>query len=265
MKLTVAFLSLALTFFFARTIPAQESMGGIGIALGVDKDTKALKILKVLPNTPAAKAGLTAGLFLHKIGDTLAEGKNLADCVALIRGPVGSKLILEVLDPSSHTTKQVELTREKLPAPVKAKLGDAAAPLVIKEWIQGGPTDVKDGKAVYVVEFWATWCGPCRVSIPHLSALQKQMKDKGVIVVGISDEDPATVKPFVKKMGAQMDYAVACDDNNQTFGGYMDAYGFNSIPTAFIVGKDGRVLWHGHPMNGLDKALDAILAGKEKL
>jgi thiol-disulfide isomerase/thioredoxin len=132
-------------------------------------------------------------------------------------------------------------------------LGEPAARLAIKDWAKGKAVDVRDGKAVYVVEFWATWCGPCRVSIPHLSELQKRWKNKGVVIVGVSDEPASTVKPFVEKMGDKMDYLVACDDNRLTYSGYMEAYGFNGIPTAFIVGRDGRVQWTGHPMNGLDK------------
>jgi thiol-disulfide isomerase/thioredoxin len=164
-----------------------------------------------------------------------------------------------VLSSGTAASQEVTLTREKIAAPAKARLGDVAAPLMVHQWIQGGPVDVKDGKGLTVVEFWATWCGPCRVSIPHLTALQKKLKDQGVRMVGISDEEPAKVKPFVEKMGATMGYAVACDDNRQTYSGYMDAFGYNSIPTAFIVGKDGRILWHGHPMAGLDQALERFL------
>jgi thiol-disulfide isomerase/thioredoxin len=230
----------------------------------VDKDTQAVKITRVLPNSPAEKAGLVAGAVLHKIGGTIVDGKSMTDCVALIRGPIGTTVSMEVVDPATSATRQVELTRARIDlAASKSRLGDPAAPLSIQEWIQGGPIDVKDGKAVYVVEFWATWCGPCRVSIPHLSALQKKLKDKGVVVVGISDESPATVKPFVQKMGATMDYAVASDKSAETAAAYMGAYGQNSIPTAFVVGKDGQVLWVGHPMGGLDRALDNILAGKQ--
>lgn len=144
------------------------------------------------------------------------------------------------------------------------KTGDPAAALEIKEWVKGSPVDVKDGKNVYVVEFWATWCPPCRRSIPHLTEIQKQFKDKGVVVVGVSDEKPETVKPFVKKMGDQMDYTVAVDDGRKTFKSYMQAYGQRGIPHAFIVGKDGKVVWHGHPMDGLDKALTRIVGAGSK-
>jgi thiol-disulfide isomerase/thioredoxin len=146
-----------------------------------------------------------------------------------------------------------------------AKIGDAAAPLVIKEWVKGGPADVTDGKNVYVVEFWATWCPPCRKSIPHLTDLQKQFKDKAVVVIGISDETPDKVKPFLKEQGDKMDYTVAVDDERKSSKAYMEAFGQAGIPHAFIVGKDGKVIWHGHPMDGLDKALEEIVAGKYDL
>jgi len=69
-----------------------------------------------------------------------------------------------------------------------AKLGDKAAPLSVKEWIEGGPADALDGKHIYVVEFWAAWYPPCRTSIPHLTELQKKFKDKGVVFIGVSAE-----------------------------------------------------------------------------
>jgi thiol-disulfide isomerase/thioredoxin len=144
-------------------------------------------------------------------------------------------------------------------------LGDPAAPLTIKEWVKGKAVDVKDGKNVYVVEFWATWCPPCRESIPHLTGLQKKLKDKNVVFIGISDETPDKVKPFVEKMGDKMDYVVAVDDERKTSDGYMKAFNEGGIPHAFIVGKEGTVLWRGHPMDKLDQALDQILAGKYDL
>lgn len=143
-----------------------------------------------------------------------------------------------------------------------AKIGDKAAPLVIKDWVKGSAVNVHDGKNIYVVEFWATWCGPCRTSIPHLTDLQKKFKDKHVVFIGISDEDKSDVAPFVKEMSAKMDYVVACDKDRETSTGYMKAYDQSGIPTAFIVGKDGKVLWFGHPMDNLEETLTEIVAGK---
>ena len=142
------------------------------------------------------------------------------------------------------------------------QLGDPAAPLVISDWIKGKPVDLAaaKGNQVVIVEFWATWCGPCRTSIPHLTEMQKKFKD--VVFVGISDEDSPTVKKFVAKMGDKMDYTVAIDTDRKTSAGYMEAFGIGGIPHAFIVDKLGRTVWQGHPMDGLEEALTEVLAGK---
>lgn len=143
-----------------------------------------------------------------------------------------------------------------------AAVGDPAAPLHIAGWIKGKPVDLAaaKGKQVVVVEFWATWCGPCRTSIPHLTELQKKFKD--VVFIGVSDEDADTVKPFVQRMGDKMDYTVAVDKDGKTSAGYMGAYGINGIPHAFIVDKESRVVWLGHPMDRLEETLAEVVAGK---
>lgn len=141
-----------------------------------------------------------------------------------------------------------------------AQIGEPAAPLQIAEWVKGGAVSLDDakGKQIVVVEFWATWCGPCKASIPHLTELAKKFADRGVVFVGVTDEDSATVRPFVDKMGEKMDYHVAIDNNRQTSDGYMKAYGQNGIPCAFIVDREGRVAWVGHPMGDLEKTLDQL-------
>ena len=142
------------------------------------------------------------------------------------------------------------------------ELGQPAAPLNIAEWVKGSPVDlaVTKDKQIVVVEFWATWCPPCIKSIPHLTELQKQFKD--VRFIGVSSEEADVVKKFVTKMGDKMDYSVAIDADGKTSAGYMEAFGINGIPHAFIVDKEGRIVWHGHPMDGLDKAIEEVLAGK---
>lgn len=153
-----------------------------------------------------------------------------------------------------------------LSATAAGKLGQDAPPLQIASWIKGKPVDLaatKD-KQVVVVEFWATWCGPCRQSIPHLTELQRKFKDQ-VVFLGISDETESKVKPFVEKMGDKMDYVVALDDHRKTSAGYMSAFGINGIPHAFIVDKNGKIAWHGHPMDDMEDVLKEVVAGKYSL
>jgi len=143
-------------------------------------------------------------------------------------------------------------------------LGDKATALEIKDWVKGKPVDVTgaDGKNVYVLEFWATWCGPCRYSIPHLTEMQEKYKDKNVTFIGISDEDTSTVRKYVKEMGDKMGYTVAVDKNKATSEAYMGTFGIRGIPHAFIIDQHGKVAWHDHPMANLDEVLDQVLAGK---
>lgn len=143
-----------------------------------------------------------------------------------------------------------------------AELGDPAPELKIAKWVKGQPVQINEGgdKDVYVVEFWATWCPPCRTSIPHLTEVQKRFKDKGVTIIGVTNEKEGVVKPFVDDLGSKMDYHVAIDEG-ATGNGYMKAYGINGIPHAFVV-QNEKVIWHGHPMAGLDKTLEEVISGK---
>lgn len=147
------------------------------------------------------------------------------------------------------------------------KVGDPAPALKISKWVSGKPVAIADGKDknVYVVEFWATWCGPCRQSIPHLSKLAQHFEKAGVVVIGVSVDDEKTrdkVAPFVKDMGKNMSYTVALDDDGATSEAFMDAAGVKGIPHAFVVGKDGKLAWLGHPMDGLGLKLAELTGDK---
>ncbi|MFZ9010834.1 MAG: redoxin domain-containing protein [Anaerohalosphaeraceae bacterium] len=158
----------------------------------------------------------------------------------------------------------VEAEAPAAPAPEpkseSAQLGQKAAALEGLRYVKGDAVRFEAGKT-YVVEFWATWCGPCRTSIPHLTEIQKQFKDKGVTVIGISSEDAETVKPFVEKMGGKMVYTVALDTDRNVNDAYMKAFNQRGIPTAFIVDGKGNVAWVGHPMGGLEEVLELVVAG----
>ncbi len=146
---------------------------------------------------------------------------------------------------------------------ISAELGMMAPELDVAKFVKGEPVSLAKGRgSVYVVEFWATWCGPCRTSIPHLTELQKKFKNKGVTIVGISDETEDKVMPFVKDMAGKMDYVVAVDKNRATYGKYMAAFEQNGIPTAFVVDQAGKIVWFGHPMGDLEQVLDKVVQGK---
>ncbi len=128
------------------------------------------------------------------------------------------------------------------------ELGENAPEPLVEKWIKGGPVSIKDGKDknIFVIEFWATWCPPCRISIPHLSDLQKEYADKAVIFAGISKEKEDVVAAFVKLQG-NMDYNVGIDNDGKTTASYMGNE--SGIPMCFLIGKEGKLLWKGHPMD----------------
>ena len=148
------------------------------------------------------------------------------------------------------------------------KVGDPAPKLQPGKWVQGTPVkDFQKGKA-YLVEFWATWCPPCRASIPHLNEIYEKYKDKGLVVIGqnCSERDDSGVAAFVKKMGDKMTYRVALDNKTSNKEGtmaktWMAAAGLDGIPSAFLVDTKGNIAWIGHPMALKNKVIEEVLAG----
>jgi thiol-disulfide isomerase/thioredoxin len=155
------------------------------------------------------------------------------------------------------------------------RVGMKAPKLEVAAWVRGEPiSELKRGE-VYVVEFWATWCGPCRVSIPHLSKLQAEYKGRATILgVSIWERTPGLekVQHFVEQMGDQMSYHVAYAGDDEAPAGeepqskmhrtWMEAAGQSGIPTAFVVDKEGDIVWIGHPMDRLDEVLAEVVAGR---
>ena len=114
------------------------------------------------------------------------------------------------------------------------------------------------GKVV-LVNFWATWCKPCRVEIPTLSALYRDYKDQGFVVLGVSvDSEVPAVKPFARVM--KMNYPVLIGAGHEELG---DAFGpFLGFPTSVLVKRDGGVCVRQVGMVSrakLEQQIDALL------
>jgi thiol-disulfide isomerase/thioredoxin len=133
------------------------------------------------------------------------------------------------------------------------KVGDQAPAFGPLEWVKGSAVSFpKDfGKKVYIVEFWATWCVPCKISIPLLNELQQEYKGD-LTIVSVTMPDPnntlSMVQQFVQQQGDGMDYTIAFDRSGTTHAAYMEAAGQLGIPFAFLVARDGRIAWQGSPL-----------------
>lgn len=135
---------------------------------------------------------------------------------------------------------------EEAPAPPPAPPAELAATVMQAGFktLDGKTKRLSDysGK-VLVVDLWATWCGPCRLEIPHLVELAKDYKSKGVEIVGLTSEDPETQGEQVKNFSNQfkINYSVGFADQQMVAG---LANGRNGIPQTIIIGRDGKVRRH---------------------
>ncbi len=108
------------------------------------------------------------------------------------------------------------------------------------------------GKVV-LLEFWATWCPPCRASIPHLQKWHDTYGGKGLVIISVTAEDAATVKEFVADN--KMTFPVGIDDRDKT----NTTYAIQYIPAAFLIDAAGRVIWQGNTLNLKDQQIEAAL------
>lgn len=125
-------------------------------------------------------------------------------------------------------------------AMVKADLAGKAAPAFTVKGLDGATYSLESlkGKPV-LLDFWATWCGPCRQSMPVLEKLHLAYKDQGLVVLAVNTgEDRATVAEFLKK--SPVPYASALSGDS----GIMQAYEVSAFPTFVMIGRDGKVVAH---------------------
>ena len=143
------------------------------------------------------------------------------------------------------------------------KVGDAPPALQATKWLTGTEVATFAPGKIYVVEFWATWCGPCVAMMPHLGDLQEHIGAKGTII-GFSAVDPNNtpeqIAKFVEKRGDKLGYTIAYADNRDTYDAYMKAAGKSGIPCSYVVGKDGKLAYIGHPLF-LDSVIPQVLDG----
>lgn len=119
-----------------------------------------------------------------------------------------------------------------------AQVGDDA-PLFELETVDGKKVNLEDfkGKGV-LINFWGTWCEPCKREMPELENQYKEYKDKGVEVVAIHVRDnPQQIKQYLSSLKETPTFNVAMDNDNLV----TDVYGVNPLPTTITVDKDGKV------------------------
>ncbi|MGC4014471.1 MAG: TlpA disulfide reductase family protein [Luteolibacter sp.] len=134
------------------------------------------------------------------------------------------------------------------------------------EWIQGEAPKAWEPGKVYLLECWATWCGPCIAAIPHVNELSKKYGDKGLRVFGMNVSERNGKEPvvsFVKNKGDGMSYPVSYNPKGSDFDTqWMVAAAVSGIPHTFVI-KDGKIILMCHPMKLTDEIIEGLLKGGE--
>ena len=158
-----------------------------------------------------------------------------------IRHRPGHSLRLFSLLPHRRVVRMVAAVALLTLAGVRPSVAGESAPIAptfTVRGLDGHAVKLSDFKGkVVVLDFWATWCGPCRASLPHLDEVQGRFAAQGLVVVGISvdDTEPQNVRRYVDRLGLKFRMAMA-DER------VLDLYGpIRQIPTTFFINRHGQV------------------------
>ncbi len=174
----------------------------------------------------------------------------------------------QVALPAKENTPRTDVNSQAI-----LKIGDPAPPLVVERWFRGEPVAAFRPGHVYVLDFWAIWCGPCIAGMPRLTELQARHKDS-LTVIGLCAEDKwggtvEAIEKFIAKRPERTGYSFALDPpantEHEAFKGvnlaaYLLAADLKSLPSAFIIDQHSRVAFIGLPSE-MDATLEAVLAG----
>ena len=158
--------------------------------------------------------------------------------------------------------------QEAAPAPALAPGSEVKPDALQKgEWIQGEALAAWEPGKVYMLECWATWCGPCVAIIPHVNELHKKYSEKGLRVIGVNvwEDGKEKVAKFVEGKGDGMSYPIVYTGRGSDFEkDWLKAAGVSGIPHAFLV-RDGKLILKSHPARITDEVINAALEGGEAL
>ena len=165
--------------------------------------------------------------------------------------------LLTALLPSGFAADGPALEANKRRAEVDALHGKPAPELSVKDWLNSKPLKLADLKGkIVVLDFWATWCGPCLAAVPHTNELQRKYADRGVVFIGVcavsgGEKMPDTVKKH------KIEYPVVLDT-----GDTIKAYRADSFPDYYIIDRAGQLRWGDFANRDVEKAIELLLAEK---
>ena len=225
---------------------------GVGLTTTAVDGKELVAVETVFEGSPAETSGFVAGDVL-----LMFQGQAVTDIPQLVEAVGGTK-------PATKVTFRVRRGSKEFDVPLllairpdrlgllRGQFLDKPSPdFELKTRGKAGPVSRKSlaGKVV-IIDFWATWCGPCRATIPRLNALHRKYKGKGVVVLGVTDEETATVEKFLKS--TKIEYPIGLDGDER---GANKAFFVQAYPTLLLMDKEGviRAVYIGASPGKMDK------------
>ncbi len=255
--------------------PGVPGSSSAGIGVAIDDSEGFIKVLKIVPDSPAAASKQIAEKqHILAIGQedqpaVSTKNKKMLDCISLIRGMAGTRVRLTVVPEGApeYRTREVLLTRDELGNPLGLapdgtllEVGKPAPALTLKRLEDGQGTSLEDTRAgkIVVVRFWATWSEPSLAAMEELHKTAAQFfsaKDKIEFITVCIDEAPDAIEKanaLVKgKKWTHATNAWAALENHAN-------WHIIALPMTYVIGADGRIL-QADPPDLLEKVLPPLL------
>jgi peroxiredoxin len=195
--------------------------------LWIDK-TRGLVLREIRQFKASAMNGSTTTTKVTYTYNVVKANEPLPESLFVFSPPPGSREVAELSIPGAS----------KPEVGGGAMIGKEAFDFALKD-LSGREVSLKNlrGKVV-LINFWASWCGPCRVEMPYLEKLHREFKGKDVVILGINDERPEVASEFLKKNGYT--FSTLVDERKEVARNYR----VSGIPQVFVIGRDGRVVTH---------------------
>jgi len=225
--------------------------GWLGVALEDANDGSGAEIRRVIPGAPADRAQLRRGQVITAVQDVPARSAD--EVISLVSAqPAGVQIRISLRD-GSNLDVELDARPADLGEIAQRLVGRPIPHVLVEDVRTGGliPLHASTG-TVTLIEFWATWCGPCHMSIPGMRAIRAHYGAEELRIIAVTDEDADTVLPFIVE--AQLSYDVALDLNDDA----NAAMWVPALPTWFLVDADGTILAVESGMGGLTRLVRPI-------